>query len=325
MPRKLNDRVSARDKLLTLYQRLTLVVGRRHFQTDIASDLGCSPQTVACLISVIEQHLGKQVEIESGLEGRRRYYMLRSKSQEKTLGFSFEELSYLAVCRDLAAPFLSQAAGERINQSLTTLALHLGEADAQTKTGAPIGFHAKGYIDYTPHMPKITALRQAIAQRQICNVSYRPSGEKTNRHYRYTPGSVFAMSGTLYVQGYRLGSDSLLKERATTFSLHRIENVAPVGEYFHFDAADQEGGAFGLNWHRPERFQVHIDAKAADYVSDRIWSDDQLIEDHADGSITLSISTSSKRELDAWIGGFLGLAELIKQKPHSNGDQYVVQ
>lgn len=300
MPRKLNDRVSARDKLLTLYQRLTLVAGKRHFQADIARDLGCSPQTVTRLISVIEQHLNN-VEIESGLEGRRRYYLLRSKSQDKSLGFSFEELSYLAVCRGLAAPFLSKEVGERIHQSLTTLALHLGETNVQAKTGAPIGFHAKGYIDYTAHMPKIGALRQAIARQQICNISYRPAGETACRHYRYAPGSVFAMSGTLYVQGYQIGRESLLKERATTFSLHRIADIVPTGEYFHFSAADQEGGAFGLNWKKPEKFRIHIDTKAADYVRDRIWSDDQLIEDQSDNSLILTVTTTSEKELKAWV------------------------
>ncbi len=311
MPRKLNDRITARDKLLTLYQRLTLVGGRRHFQADIARDLGCSPQTVTRLISVIEQHLGKQVEIESGLEDRRRYYRLRSKSQETALGFSFEELHYLAVCRDLAAPFLPEKVAERINRSLTTLALQLGEESNTAIFGAPVRFRSKGHIDYIPHVPTIGALRQAISKRQVCRVSYHPAGEAAPRPYRYAPGHIFAMSGTLYVQGYRIAEGSLLKERATTFSLHRIAKVEPTGEYFHFDAADPESGAFGLNWHKSVRVSIDIDAQAADYVRDRIWSDDQSIEEQAGGGLVLSVTTTSEKELNAWVNSFGGLARII--------------
>ncbi len=86
MPKKHNQDALPRDKLLVLYQRLTLD-GRKHFQSDIADDLGCSGQTVTRLIGVIERHLGKDTFIESDIENRRRYYRLRSKAEEKALGF----------------------------------------------------------------------------------------------------------------------------------------------------------------------------------------------------------------------------------------------
>ena len=216
MPRKQNQKSRPRDKLLSLYQRLTLD-GRKHFQVDVARDLGCSPQTVTRLIGVIETHLGKDVEIEEGLEDRRRYYRLRSSTEEKALGFSFEELRYLAICRDLAAPFLPEGAASRINRSLTTLALQLGEGTAVTVAGEQIGFRSKGFIDYTPHFPTIAILRQAIETRQICEVVYRAGGRENDDTYRYAPGRILAMSGTLYMLGYRLSERSLLPDRPTTF------------------------------------------------------------------------------------------------------------
>lgn len=131
MPPKHTDTLPS-DKVLMLYQRMTLDA-RPHFQADIARDLDCSPQTVTRLIGVIERHLGKDAEIESGLESRRRYYRLCSKTADKALCFSFEELHWLATCRDIAAPFLPEGAAERINRSLTALAVHLGEADGQSR------------------------------------------------------------------------------------------------------------------------------------------------------------------------------------------------
>ena len=177
MARHLSDDALPRDRLLTLYQRLTLD-GRPHFQSDLARELGCSPQTVVRLIDVVEKHISKDAEIERGLDGRRRFYRLRTQAEEKGLGYSYEELRWLAIGRDLAAPILPAGVAERIDRTLASLALHLGETNGGAAAGAPISFHGKGHIDYTPHLPTISTLRQAIAKRQICRVSYTPVGEK---------------------------------------------------------------------------------------------------------------------------------------------------
>jgi hypothetical protein len=253
--------------------------GRRHFQADIARDLICSPQTVSRLIDVIEGHLGKDASIEKGLDGRRRYYRLVSRSRDKGLGFSFEELHYLTICRDLAAAYLPEAVIDRIGRTVTQLALMLGE---QAKpSGLPIGFRSKGFIDYGLHLETIASLRMAIEKRQVCRVVYTATGRAEPSTYRYAPGRILVMGGTLYVQGYRLAEGSLLQDRPTTFSLHRISEIAPTGEYFGFDAADGDARRFGLDWHEPKRVRIHVDQKAADYIRDRVWSDDQVIEDRA--------------------------------------------
>ncbi len=313
MARPLTDDALPRDRLLTLYQRLTLD-GRPHFQGELARELGCSPQTVTRLVDVVERHLGKDAEVERGLEGRRRTYRIRTRAEDKALGFPFEELRWLAIGRDIAAPILPPGVAERIDSTLAALALHLGEAGGATATGAPIGFHAKGYIDYIPHLPTIAVLRQAVVKRQICRVLYRPSGEREPKTYRYAPGRVLAMSGTLYVQGYRMTDGSMLKERPTVFSVHRIAEVAPTGEYFRFNAAEQESRAFGLPWHEPKRVRIRVARDAVDYVRDRIWSEDQTIEDQDDGSIVLSVTTTSEKELNAWVWSFGGMATTLPEK-----------
>ncbi|MDG5497908.1 WYL domain-containing protein [Niveispirillum sp. BGYR6] len=309
MPRKKTDALP-RDKLLVLYQRLTLG-HRKHFQGDLARDLGCSPQTVARLIGVVERHLGKDVEIESGLEGRRRYYRLRSLTQAKTFGFSFEELDYLALCREIGASFLPAAIAERIDQSLMSLALQLAEGQQRHSPRGGIYFRPKGCIDYGPHLPTISTLRQAIENRQVCAVHYRAQGRGDVRLHRYAPGRILATNGTLYVQGYRLADGSLLADRTTTFSLHRIVTVDLTGEYFRFNAADATARAFGLDWHDPRRFQVRVAAPVADYVRDRMWSEDQVIRDQDDGGIILTVTTTSEKELHAWVSSFGGLAQVV--------------
>ncbi|WP_341363313.1 WYL domain-containing protein [Thalassospira sp. SN3W] len=309
MPRKLNKDALPSDKLLNLYQRLTLS-DARHFQTDMARDLGCSPQTVSRLIERIEPHLGKSVCVERGMEGRRRYYRLVSESRKNAMGFTFEELNFLAICRDLAAPFLPDPVVRRIDDSISSLALMLGEKnEGNLKTG----FRSKGYIDYSDHLSTIICLRKAIAKKQICQVQYTAKGRKEPSYYRYAPGRLVTLNAALYVQGYRIDQGSLLPEKPTTFLLHRISDIRFTGEYYRFNAADEASHYFGLDWHKPKRMQIKIAPEAADYVRDRIWSEDQVIEDHLDGSLTLTLTTTSEKELTAWVLSFAGQAAIISE------------
>ena len=87
------------------------------------------------------------------------------------------------------------------------------------------------------------------------------------------------------------------------------------GEYFRFDAADPEASAFGLNWHEPKRVCILIAPDAADYVRDRVWSEDQTIEDQDDGSLILWVTTTSEKELNAWVWSFGGMARVMEHSP----------
>ena len=71
MPRKMDPDTTPGVKLLRLFRKLMLD-GRKHFQTDLAEELQCSPQTVIRLVAEIESVVG--ASLESGLENRRRWY-----------------------------------------------------------------------------------------------------------------------------------------------------------------------------------------------------------------------------------------------------------
>ncbi|MFD2262807.1 helix-turn-helix transcriptional regulator [Lacibacterium aquatile] len=298
-----------REKILLLYQRLTMSP-QKHFQKALAAELECSPQTIARLVDTIEVHIGKDASIERGIENKKRFYRYQSEAQKNGLGFDFEELHYLAVCRDFAASQLPPPVAQRIDKTLRDLALQLSEGEALQPRSGAVGFRSKGYIDYQPHQPTINALRLAIENQRVCDVVYRAMGRAENKSYRYAPGRILAMNGTLYVQGYQMDEGSLQKGRPTTLSLHRISVLSPTGEHFSFNAADDEACSFGLNWHPPKRIRVEVSAQAADYVRDRIWSADQTVDEHDDGSLSLTVTTTSEKELNAWIWSFGGLAHV---------------
>lgn len=110
------DDASKNNKLLRLFQRLMLD-GRRHYQSDLAEWLNCSRQTIIRLVGEIEGVIG--TSLESGMDEHRRWYQIRSISRSR-LGLDFEELRYLAICRDLAAPYLPEQVRERVDRASST-------------------------------------------------------------------------------------------------------------------------------------------------------------------------------------------------------------
>lgn len=304
---KRDPNTTAGEKLLKLLNIL-LWDPKRHYQADLAERLMCSGQTVHRYIGMIERTLTGSLTIHCGSDGPRRFYQLAQPATADTLGVSDEEVRYLALCRDLAKPFLPQETHDRLGQTLRDLAT----GQAGRVFGAPIGFRTKGTIDYGPHLKTLETLRAAIEGKEICALDYRPIGQKDQKTYRFAPGLIIALNGALYVQGYRLETGSVLPERPSTFLIHRLLSVTPLAKYFRFDAADTEARSFGLHWHAPKRVAIEVDRDAADYVRDRTWSDDQKIDEREDGSLVLHLMTTSEREVQAWVWSFGGLGRVVE-------------
>lgn len=123
--KKIDMDASAGEKLLRLFQKLMLD-GRKHFQRDLSEYLQCSPQTVIRLIAEIETVVG--AALETGLEKRTRWYRIRAISRNR-LGLDYEELRYLSICRDLAAPFLSDKVKQRVDESIFNFSMLLADHD----------------------------------------------------------------------------------------------------------------------------------------------------------------------------------------------------
>lgn len=103
MAKKFDDRSTASDKVLRLF-RILLSSNQRWFLYDLTKKLNCSTQTVTRLAEVIEREIG--ANLETGKDGRFRWYRLTPKAQPGHLPLEVRELRYLAICRDLAEPYL---------------------------------------------------------------------------------------------------------------------------------------------------------------------------------------------------------------------------
>ena len=178
-PRKHHDDTSVQ-KGLRLFRKLMLD-GRRHFQMDLANELECSPQTIIRLAATIESVIG--ASLESGLEKRRRWYQIRVVPRA-CCKLEFEELRYLSVCRDLAAPSLPAQIRQRIDETILNLSLHMADQDyaerEKTQTQR-FAFFSKGKIDYSPHFEHIENCRKPLRKSASVLCVIKRAGKRNAR------------------------------------------------------------------------------------------------------------------------------------------------
>jgi len=303
MPNKINTDATAGQKILEMFRRLMLD-GRRHFQTDLAAEYQCSPQTIGRMAAEIESVIGPS--LESGLENRRRYYQIRSVSR-RALPLEYEELRYLNICRDLAAHILPEEAARRVDNTLLNLSILMADpayADREKLQKGQVSFFRKGHIDYSVHQAVIERLLQAIEEKRVCIVHYKAAGKEAAREHRVLPGDLVSQNNALYLLGAKLTPQNELK-CLTNMAVHRILEVDLTDKTSDIALPPADPGVFGLPWHEPRRVRIQFQAgKVVDYVRERRWSTEQKIEDLPDGGIVLEIMSQSDEELQAFIRGF---------------------
>ena len=298
-------------KLLRLFLRL-MADRNRHFQADLAIWLNCSKQTIIRLMRVIESVVGARLDM--GMEDRRRWYQLCPDSR-MPLGLDCEELRFLHICRDMACSYLPAQVQRRVDDSLFRLAMQLADTPAMQSGGeqaARFAFFSKGRIDYTPHFEHLDLLLRAREEGRVCRIRYKAAGRREEKEHRFVVGRMLCMNGAIYALGSDLEDDELTVRRIVSLAVHRIQEVSLTDHFSTVAVPEPSPGMFGLPWHEPRHFRIRFaPGRAADYVRERIWADEQRLEDLPDGGVLLEITTCSEPELLAWVRSFGDSAELL--------------
>lgn len=300
-------------RALRLYQKL-LLDGRKHFQSDLAEYLSCSPQTVMRLVAEIEGLIGPS--LVTGLERHRRWYQIRSISRNR-LGLDFEELRYLAICRDLASPYLPEKVKVRVDNSIFNFSMLMADqeyAERGKVQKQQFGNCCKGWINYTPYANFLEKIVLAIDEKRICLVTYKSPLNKKSKIHRFIPSRLVSMNGALYVLGGNLTEDFKKMRFLTNLAVHRIKDVTITDKIWKTEIPDADVGMFGLPWHEPKTFRIRFNAgPAVQYVKERIWSKKQKMKKQPDGSLVLELESRSEPEVISWVRSFGDDAQLLTE------------
>lgn len=304
MPEKFDQDSSPGEKLLRVFRKL-LLNDRKHYQSELAKELNCSPQTIIRIMNDIESVLG--INLVSGSTNRRKWYRIDS-GKAKMPGLNYEELRYLSVCRTLAAQTLPDEILSRVDDTIFNLSMRLAEKNLyqEIAKGNPgVTFFNKGKIDYKGFYPMLEILLQAMEKNFICKIAYKALGKKAVKEHLFLPHKLLSMNQVLYVAGATMNEEMTDSRHFMNLALHRMEGIELTKSRAYIDFPALDPNAFGLPWHEPRYCRVHFKSgKAADYIAERIWSDPQKLIWQEDGSLILEIVTCSMPELEAWARSF---------------------
>jgi predicted DNA-binding transcriptional regulator YafY len=284
--------------------------GRRHFLSDLTKELHCSAQTVGRLARTIGAVIGDS--LEEGFEKRRRWYRIRAASY-LSLGQNYEELRYLSVCRELTASISAKDVLTRVDGTIVQLALLMAELNHAGEAKGRFAFFSKGRIDYGPHLASLETLLKAAEERRVCRVRYRTPGRARGKERLFAPRQIVAMNSALYVLGADVDTHAA-PLRLTNLAVHRIESAGMTDTRHKLTIPAAEAGSFGLPWHEPRTFSIRFTpGYASNYVRERMWADEQKMEDAEDGGLILAITTRSERELASWVRSFGDEARFVPE------------
>lgn len=308
-PQKNDDKPDV--KLLKLF-RLFLLSSRPYCNADISKKFDWNEATTGRILKKVAPFL------PGGLQetqvGRKTYYQYAPKNKHTWLNVDYEEVRYLNICRALATEQLPNSITNRIDETIEHIAHHLAEEKERSLVNSAqvkLGFSSKGKIDYSHHQETIHSLLKACEEKIVCEVYYEKTRLAPAKIYLYAPDRITRMNNAFYLLGHKVSKRFYEKGRATQFSVHRIRKVNLLNKHFNFLPDSHDTGAFGMHWHEPRTFTIRFERSVSDYILDRTWSNDQKSKGNADGSIQLTLTTTSEPELLSWVRSFGDKAQII--------------
>lgn len=290
---------------------------------ELAEHLGLSMRSVFRLLATL-QDLGFPLTDErEAFGGETRHYLLESFVR-KLPNLSMPQVAltpreslflYFLLARD------SIFADSEVKRDLSSLKAKLG-AFLPTATFSPSGARSSrplaslftcspnGLKSYAGHDAIIDALLDGLEQLRALHITYASPSHKTTKSYTIHPLKAFEHRGGLYVFA-RLPKHDIIR----ILAVDRIREAKLLDTVFvypsDFDAEALLASAFDLTLNDPVTASIRFSPKDAPFVRERHWSCDQSIEDHPDGSCTLTLTTSGTRDLLRWILSFGAGAKVL--------------
>ncbi len=310
--------------LISLFAKL-FFSGREYSLTDLATQLGCSKQTVLSLVTELEQQ--HWILIDSELRKGRRYFRMRKSNLGKArLALTDEEMEVLVMCRAFTGHLLGRdqfdVAMSAIHKSRQLLegggGADTGWGAGQSKPDAPFGIYRPGAIDYTPHQKHWHTLLEAIEKGLVCEITYQKIGDKKAKRSRIKPLKIFSHRENIYVHArYAKMPGELFKPAPydPLLALHRVKSAqltdTPFKTPTDYDFEKVFNQHFGVI--KGQRFKVKAELRgwAAGYMAERRLSPDQKITRKRGGAMEFTFTATSKPEVINWILSFGEEAKLL--------------
>lgn len=287
---------------------------------ELAEELELSKRTIYRMIETLELLVGEPLAEIKGLLVREKRLAFPegftlSLPLSETVGLTIPELMALYALRMNAGLFR----GGIIAEDIDTAFAKIGSA-LSPETKATLERYARLFVsvpktpkDYSLHSETIEELAMAILSRKTCTVSYTSfsDDQMQEKQYDINPLHFFERDGGLYVFVVVTKYDDI-----RLLAVERILRVEMSESGFmwpeDFEPEKLLGNALGLYWDDAVSAKIWFHHSQARYIRERQWATGQKLLENSDGSIVLSIHTSSRYDVKRWVLSFGNSAELLE-------------
>lgn len=303
MPRHL-ERLLQIDALLRTGQRQTAV--------SLAKDLEVSERTVRSDLAFLRDRFSAPLEFNR----KQGHHYTDPKWRLPSISLTKGELFALT----LGARMLESYSGSTYASELHSAIARLGErlpeqtwVDLQQVANEQILFRAGAEIDLDPQVWH--NLEDACSRHKAVQMTYYTASRNETSERKFDPYVLHIYRGTNpYVIGH-----CHKRQEVRWFRVDRIKQLRVLEETFvpepSFDAKDHlelifQHEAGGI----PTSVSIWFDAVTAPYIRERRWHPTQEIQEHFDGSLTLTMFVRGLQDLKRWILGY-GKGAIAREPP----------
>lgn len=317
MPKKIGDSRPG-EKLLSLYTLLMLRGNHPISLIELSQLLECSKQTVLRLLDQLESSGYGKLDIPI-VKDRQHYYRMVQYGN-KNLTFGIEELSQIALCRNMLLRTLPKGIGALFGKKEEAAHIDTGEINKGETKNVGVVF-TKGYIDYSEYQDQYTQLLQSIYSNRVCEVTYRHKLPEKRRTFYFAPKRLVIYRENIIFVGWEVNDSGEVKQVYDNYlylylqrfiSARRTKRASENLPDPKLAQTGEGEGAFGTIVNKMFHAKIEFNPEASDYIYDRKWSTNQKYEILSDGTLILDIDVQNEAEFISWILSFGHKAKVLE-------------
>ena len=283
---------------------------------ELAERYGTSVRTIRRDLDAL-QAAGLPVTEESSSGSKRKTWRIAYGDQLRRLSDLVDASHYLALraaMRSGGALSGSSSLFASLEDLCDKVEHALGPKERTRLQTIEQAFHSHEKFAYHRAAPDVLwPIIEAIAERRICTVTYRPPTPTSKRsRFRILPLRMFAHEGAVYLHASvpRYGD-------VVTLNLHRLEKLKVTQEKGSppstYNPARLEASAFGIHsGGKPTDYRLRFEAWAAPYIRERVWHPTQKLRELAGGRLDLSFTCGESYEVTAWVASWREAVEALE-------------
>lgn len=316
-----NEQLIRQHKLLQILERTRFGRTLEEMRDDLVDELGLTSLHTRSVRRDLEALQAAGIDVDVHEAGRGRVWKLGPHFRgAQPITASVTELLALSLGRELLYPLSGTPFWIGIESFWSKICNSMPSAVWQHYEKLRQILYVRGMPSksYKKQEGIIRTINRAIQQHRMVRVEYQRPGEPQARIRKIEPYGIVVYQSSLYIVAAAAEIQET-DQRVRQWKLDRFRKADALDEYFKrptaFDLNQHLGQSIGIfGGGKPKKFRIRISAAAAVWVNEDPWHPEQEIEQHRDGSITLTVRAAHDLEVIPRVLALGTEAELLSPK-----------